>query len=239
MMQEIRVALIGDRNDAVLAHKAIPLSLELAGAKLGCQVSWDWVATSSIRSSARSSAEILGRYDGAWCVPGSPYQSEAGALDAIRFAREAGMPFLGTCGGCQHAILEYARNVLGLADAEHAETHPDALLPLIAPLSCALVETSGTVVLDKDSMIHGIYGIDSVDEGYHCRYGLNPELEHLLAGSAMKITGRDPEGEARALELRGQAFYLLTQFQPERSALAGILPPIVAAFIAATCKPRA
>ena len=226
----IKVALIGDRSDAVLAHTAIPKSLQLAAGHLRCAVEWDWVATASLDP---SSAQKLGQFDCAWCVPGSPYQSEAGALEAIRFARESGMPFLGTCGGCQHAILEYARNELGIRDAQHAESSPDALLPLIAPLSCALVEERGTVTLDAGSRVREIYGRDSVEEGYHCSYGLNPGLEHLLAGSKLLITGRDEQGEARVLELVGGGFYLLTQFQPERSALGGTLPPIVAAFIAA------
>jgi CTP synthase (UTP-ammonia lyase) len=234
-MQEISVALIGDRNDAVLAHKAIPMSLEQAGAQQGCRVKWDWVATSSLGA---SSAASLAGYDCAWCVPGSPYESEAGALDGIRFARESEMPFLGTCGGCQHAILEYARNVLAIRDADHAETHPEALLPLIAPLSCALVESRGTIFLERDTMIQGIYGKDEVVEGYHCSYGLNPKLEHLLAGSTLRITGRDRGGEARALELVGRDFYILTQFQPEGSALTGTLPPVVAAFIAAAANHR-
>ena len=130
--------------------------------------------------------------------------------------RESGMPFLGTCGGCQYAILEYARNVLGYIDAKHAETHPDALLPLIAPLSCALVEVRGTIRLDGGSTIARIYGQNEIEEGYHCSFGLNPKLEHLLRGSALRITGRDPVGEARSLELTGHPFFVLTQFQPER-----------------------
>jgi len=229
-MQAIRVALIGDQSEMVLAHKAIPMALELAGVKTGCQVEWDWVATSSILP---ASVRALGEYHCVWCVPGSPYESEAGALEAIRFAREQELPFLGTCGGCQHAILEYARNVLGIRDAKHAETHPDALLPLIAPLSCTLIETLGTIDLDQDTMMRRIYGQDTIEEGYHCSYGLNPRLEHLLAGSALKITGRDREGEARALELVGREFYFITQFQPERTALTGRPPPVVSAFISA------
>jgi CTP synthase (UTP-ammonia lyase) len=234
-MREIRVALIGDRSDTVLAHKAIPMSLAQAGARQGCRVEWDWVATPALAAAA---ADILGTYHCAWCVPGSPYESEAGALDGIRFARESAMPFLGTCGGCQHAILEFARNVLAIGDAGHAETHPESLLPLIAPLSCALVEARGAIFLEKDTMIRGIYGTDEVVEGYHCSFGLNPRLEHLLRGSALKITGRDREGEARALELAGSDFYILTQFQPERSAMNGTVPPLVAAFIAAAVGRR-
>jgi len=65
-------------------------------------------------------------FDGFWCVPASPYRDIDGALRAIRFAREQRRPFLGTCGGFQHAVLEYARNVLGWADAEHGELAPNA-----------------------------------------------------------------------------------------------------------------
>jgi len=227
-MQAIKVALVGDHDETVLAHRAIPLALRFAGSALGFPVEWEWCPTSSILPGA---AAKLKRHSCIWCVPGSPYESEAGALEAIRFARESGTPFLGTCGGCQHAILEYARNVLGYADADHAESHPEALLPLIAPLSCALVEARGAIRLEPGTTIGRIYGQEVIEEGYHCSFGLNPKLEHLFDGSAMKITGRDAGGEARALELVGHPFFVMTQFQPERSALAGGLPPVVSAFI--------
>ena len=230
MADSISVALIGDRSDSVLAHRAIPAALELAADRRGVPVRWDWHRTGTI---SPSTVGMLGQYDALWCVPGSPYESESGALEAIRLARESGRPFLGTCGGCQHAILEYARNVLGHRDAEHAEVHPEALLPLIAPLSCALVEATDSILLEPGSAVARIYESREIVEGYHCSYGLNPGLEHLLAGSALRITGRDARGQARALELAGHPFFLLTQFQPERRALAGTVPPLVAALLAA------
>ena len=232
-MRPISVALIGDRDESKLAHRAIPAALQMACAALGHPVEWEWCATSSLPQGA--GARLKG-HSCAWCVPGSPYESEAGALDAIRFARESGMPFLGTCGGCQHAILEYARNVLGHAEAKHAESSPDALLPLIAPLSCALVEAQGTIFLQPGSAIYEIYERSVIEEGYHCTFGLNRKLEHLLDGSALRITGREPGGEARALELAGHPFFVLTQFQPERRALAGVLPPLVSALISAAVE---
>jgi CTP synthase (UTP-ammonia lyase) len=227
-MQAITVALVGDHDETILAHRAIPLALRFAASALGCPVEWEWCATPAILPGA--SAEIK-THSCIWCVPGSPYESEAGALEAIRFARESGTPFLGTCGGCQHALLEYARNVLGHPDAEHAESHPEALLPLIAPLSCALVEARGAIRLEPGTIIERIYGQEVIEEGYHCSFGLNPRLEHLLVGSAMRITGRDPGGEARAFELAGHPFFVMTQFQPERNALTGGLPPVVSAFV--------
>jgi CTP synthase (UTP-ammonia lyase) len=234
-MRAISVALIGDHDETKVAHRAIPAALRMAGSALGHPVEWEWCATSSLLPGA--GARLKG-HRCAWCVPGSPYESEAGALDAIRFARESGMPFLGTCGGCQHAILEYARNVLGHAEAEHAESSPDARLPLITPLSCALVETQGTILLQSGSAIERIYGRGVIEEGYHCSFGLNQKLEHLLDGSSLGITGREPGGEARAFELADHPFFVLTQFQPERRALAGALPPLVAAFISAAVEHR-
>jgi CTP synthase (UTP-ammonia lyase) len=235
-MREIKVGLIGDRSPEVIAHRAIPVALELSGKVLGCTIDAAWLPTSSLE---KDPGRSLGRCDAAWCVPGSPYVSEAGALAAITFVRESGMPFLGTCGGCQHAILEFARNVLGLKHAAHAETDPTAELPLISPLSCALVEATGTITLVHESMIHRIYGKDSIEETYHCRYGLNPRLEHLLVGSGLKVTGRDAAGEVRAMELAGMPFYLLTQFQPERAALRGEAPHLAVALLeAAVGTPR-
>src|SRR2546430_659730 len=100
-----RVALIGDHNPSVIAHQAIPEALRLAG-----NVEGVWVHTTSILNPEMD----LRGFNGIWCVPASPYASMDGALKAIQYARESGRPFLGTCGGFQHALIEYARNVRGL-----------------------------------------------------------------------------------------------------------------------------
>ena len=154
----------------------------------------------------------------------------AGALRAIRFARERLRPFLGTCGGFQHAVVEYARNVLGWADAEHAETAPDAARPVIAALSCSLLEVTNTVRLHPGSRIATAYGATEATEGYHCRYGLNEAFRETLVSGALRVTAEDEAGDIRALELEGHPFFVATLFQPERAALAGRLPPLAAAF---------
>ena len=156
-----------------------------------------------------------------------------GALFAIRFAREHGVPFLGTCGGFQHALLEYARNVLHLSDADHAESNPEATMPLIAPLSCSLVEASGTIFLKPYTRIAAIYGKREVVEQYHCSYGLNQGYHTLFEQGDLRITGFDSNGEARVFELAGHPFYMGTLFQPERSAFSGIEHPLVMAFLQA------
>jgi CTP synthase (UTP-ammonia lyase) len=157
-----------------------------------------------------------------------------GALLAIEFARETKLPFLGTCGGFQHAVIEFARNVLGWADAEHAETAPDAIRPVIAPLVCALVEATDTVRFHPGSRIASAYGCEASTEGYHCRYGLNRELQETLVSGPLRAGAHDVTGEIRAIELDDHPFFVATLFQPERAALAGRLPPVVVAFVRAS-----
>ena len=146
------------------------------------------------------------------------------------------VPFLGTCGGFQHAVVEYARNVLGWADAEHAETAPEAARPVIVPLACALVEVTDRVRLRPGSRIAAAYGAGEATEGYHCRYGLNEAFRATLVSGALRVTAEDDAGDIRALELQGHPFFVATLFQPERAALAGRLPPLVAAFARAAAE---
>jgi CTP synthase (UTP-ammonia lyase) len=220
-----RIGLVGDYDADVPAHQAIPRALALAESALGAPLEFRWLPTETI---ARNAA--LAPFDALWCVPASPYRSMDGALRAIRFAREHARPFLGTCGGFQHAVVEYARNVLGWADAEHAETAPDADRPVIVPLACALVEVTDRVRLRPGSRIAAAYGASEAIEGYRCRYGLNEAFRATLVSGALRVTAEDDAGDIRALELQGHPFFVATLFQPERAALAGRLPPLVAAF---------
>jgi RimJ/RimL family protein N-acetyltransferase len=225
----IRIGLVGDFDAGIAAHRAIPLALERAGAAHGVGVEPVWLPTEGLKATFDGTG-----FAGLWCVPGSPYRSMEGALRAIRCARERHLPFLGTCGGFQHAVIEYARHVLGWNDAEHAETAPGAARAVIAPLECALVEVTGTVHFSAGSRIARAYGTGSALEGYHCRYGLNPAFAERLLAGPLRATAHDAAGEVRAVELDDHPFYVATLFQPERAALAGRVPPLVSAFVAAS-----
>jgi CTP synthase (UTP-ammonia lyase) len=227
------VALVGDFDASVVAHRAIPLALQLAGEAAGVAVEPTWVHTAAL---GREGVESLGRFDGVWCVPASPYADMDAALAAIRMARESARPFLGTCGGFQHALIEYARNVLGIDDADHAETNPGAERMVIAPLTCSLVEKAGPLRLCAGSRLPDIYGSDAAEEVYHCRYGLNPRYAAQLFGNpstGLCVAATDDAGEVRAVELAGHPFFVATLFQPERSALGGVAHPLVTAFVVA------
>ncbi|MDF1504784.1 CTP synthase [Roseisolibacter sp. H3M3-2] len=234
MPEPLRVALVGDHDPSVVAHRAIPRALALAARDAGVAVEATWLATDAIADDA-----VLAPFDAVWCVPASPYRSADGALRAIRVARESGRPFLGTCGGFQHALLEYARAVLGWADAAHAETDPDAAHAVVAPLACALVEERGVVRFRAGSRLAEAYGAPEAVEGYHCRYGLNPAVRDALTGGALRVAAEDESGDVRAVELEGHPFFVATLFQPERAALHEVTPPPVAACVRAAAAARA
>lgn len=235
-MTPIRIALVGDHNPEVTAHRAIPRALELAGREAGVEAEGVWVATPALDGDA---AARLRGFAAVWCVPASPYASMEGALAAIRHARESGLPFLGTCGGFQHALVEYARNVLALAGADHAETRPDAEALVVSPLACSLVEETGTIRFAGGSRIHAAYGRGETVEGYHCRFGLNPAFRRAFeADGRLRFTGHDEAGEVRAMELEGHPFFVATLFQPERAALRGETPPLARALVRAARGPH-
>jgi CTP synthase (UTP-ammonia lyase) len=229
-MTAVRIGLIGDYDPAVIAHQAIPEAVRLASEHVGLPVHETWVHTATLRTDLPVQ---FGGFAGVWCVPASPYANTEGALAAIRYARESGIPFLGTCGGFQHAVLEYVRDVLGYRNARHAELDPEARMPVISRLSCSLVEKSGRILFEEGSRLRAIYAAAEAEEGYHCNYGLNPTYVSVLGGSALRIAGRDPAGEVRAVELDGHPFFFATLYQPERAALKHVAHPLVNAFAAA------
>ncbi|MGY3027227.1 CTP synthase (UTP-ammonia lyase) [Pseudomonas lurida] len=222
----LHVALIGDYNPDVTAHQAIPVALQQAADTLGLTVHVQWLDTDAL-------PVTLQGFDGFWCVPATPYRDTEAALRAIRFAREQRRPFLGTCGGFQHAVLEYARNVVGWADAEHGELAPDAKRAVIAPLSCALVEATDTVRLAPYTRIADAYGTLDLLEDYRCRYGINSEFIDALLEGDLIPSGHDAAGDLRAVELLDHPFFVATLFQPERSALKGVTPPLAVALLKA------
>lgn len=234
-----RLALIGDHNLESVAHRAIPLALELARKNTGVSLAWDWIGTATVTDAPRQ----LAGYSGVWCVPGSPYQSMDGALTAIRFARETRRPFLGTCGGFQHALIEFARHVLGITGADHAETAQancnllgdkfSGTTPelVVTPLACSLVGQHGDITFTPGSQLHALFHGQPAHEGYHCNYGPNPAYRARFESAGLRFTGFDGERQIRACELPGHPFFIGTLFQPERSALANRRHPLIEAFV--------
>lgn len=227
----LRIALVGDRSDSVTAHRAIPIALDLEARARTIAIAHDWHATDRLTDPAR-----LAAYDAIWTVPASPYASFDNALAAIRHARETGTPFLGTCGGYQHALVEYARNVLGHPQAGISEIDPDCPMPLVSSLTCALIDETDPVLPEPGGLIDRLAGPAPLTETYRCSFGINPEHQAIFDGTPLRVAARDPDGAIRAMALDGHPFFLGTAFQPERAALTGHRHPIVTGFIGAAIR---
>lgn len=230
-MNAYEIVLLGDQNPAIVAHQAIPQALALTAAALGVTLRTRWLP--SVAATGQLSA-----CDGLWCVPGSPYRHGAGVLATIRTARERHLPFLGTCGGLQYALLEHARSVLGWADAAHAEEEPLAQRPLLAPLSCSRIEVRNRLRLVAGSRLVGPDGRAEAQAAYHCRFGVNPEYLPALLDAGWRVLAWDEEELPVAFELAGQPCHFGTLYQPEREALAGQVPMAVRAWLTAVIAAR-
>ncbi|MFF0011888.1 hypothetical protein [Streptomyces sp. NPDC005374] len=225
-----RIALVGDRSPNVVSHTRIPglLAALVEGERLVLDAYW-------IPSTDAGDADSMRGFDAVWVVPGSPYRSEAGALAAIRTAREAGIPFLGTCGGFQHALLEYARDVCGLTRVAHAENDPDADDLLIEPLTCSLAGHEGVVNVEPGSLARSVIGSERTVERYFCAYGPSRHLD-ILRAHGLRFSGHDEDGHVRIVELPGHPFFLATLFQPELSGDGSRPHPVVRALARAAVE---
>jgi CTP synthase (UTP-ammonia lyase) len=215
------VAIVGERIADFPPHVATDDAIAHSAAALGVEVEARWVATDDPLPSA----------DAIWCAPGSPYRSLDGALAALRHGREAGIPTLGTCGGCQHMLLEFGRNVLGIADAQHAEYDPYASRLFVTPLTCDVAGRTMHVTLDPASRLYG--GATAVQEQYYCNFGLNPDYREQLDAAGLRITGVDADGDARVFELDGHPFYVATLFVPQMRSEPGRPHPVVSGLVSA------
>lgn len=228
-----RLALVGDRSDAVRSHVRIPGLLEALRVRDGLDLDAYWIGT-------EDAGQGMDGFDAVWVLPGSPYRSEDGVLAAIRSARERGIPFLGTCGGFQHALLEFARHVCGLDRAAHAENSPEAAAEdtVIVPLACSLVGHEGAVRITPGSRAAELMGADRAQARYHCNYAASPDYLDTLREHGLVFTGTDDSasGDVRIVELADHPFFVATLFQPELDGDGTRAHPLITGLAAAAVE---
>jgi CTP synthase (UTP-ammonia lyase) len=233
MSDAISIALVGEFTPSFLPHGATNDAIEHAQSAYERRIAAEWISTVQLES---GEVEQLQRFDAIWIVPGSPYKSLLGAINAIRYARESGVPLLGTCGGCQHVVIEYSRNVMGFEDAAHAEYDPYASNLFITPLSCSLVGQTMEVKIEPGSLADAIYGGKHPREQYYCNFGLNPEHQQKLHDAGLRIVGTDPDGEARILTIPEHRFFLATLYVPQLTSSITQPHPVILAFMKAAME---
>jgi len=228
----VRIGILGDFNPDFRSHHATTDALQHAARKIGLILESEWIPTSTL--TADGAEKILESFDGLWASPGSPYKSFDGMLKGIEFARHRDWPFLGTCGGFQHMVIEFARNVLGIKDAEHAETNPYASRLVINPLSCSLVGKALNIrITDLSSKTYALLQQTVIVENYYCNFGLNPEYQEEIHQNGFRVVASDEQEEARILELEKHDFFIGTLFVPQMRSTPDTPHPIVTGFLKA------
>lgn len=223
----IKIGIIGD-YDGRPSHRATNEAIQHSAAKLQIACESTWLPTVSLEAETNHK---LSDFDGLWCAPGSPYKSMAGAINAIQYARESYIPFIGTCGGFQHAVIEIAKNVLHIESVQDAGFDPYQPNGIITPLSCSLVGQTKHIVLNKASKICTIYGTAEIEEKYNCSFGLNKDFQAQLNSSGFKVSGIDDQEDVRILDLEQNQFFIATLFQPQLSSTYEHPHPLVTKFL--------
>jgi CTP synthase (UTP-ammonia lyase) len=225
-----RIALLGEFDPAFPPHQATMAACTHSAMALREHVAPKWISTADL------TVDRLRDFSALWIAPGSPYRSLSNTLAAIRESRERGIPCLGTCGGFQHMILEYARNALGFVDAQHAEYDPYASELFVTELECSLAGRELIVALQPESRVAGIYGALEAREQYYCNFGVNPEKNAELQRGELRVTGADAEGDVRVVELPNHPFYIGTLFVPQLRSRLERPHPLITAFVRAAVR---
>jgi CTP synthase (UTP-ammonia lyase) len=245
MLHSLRVAIVGDFERTRFSHWATEAALFHAAARLELRLELRWVGTTTV--AAQSAVRALNGFDGVWGAAGSPFASADGMLSAIRFARERGVPYLGTCAGFQYALIEFSRNVLGLADADSAENGSASEHIVITPVSCPLPERrsdgpqlsgSAGVYPVAGTLLAELCGSEPLRSEYNCSFETNREYVPRWQAAGLIPTGSDEQGELRAWTLSGHRFFLATLFQPQLSSRFEAPHPIVLGFLRACSEAR-
>ena len=224
------VALIGEYTPTFQPHISTVSAIKHSGSLLESKIEAEWVSTEDIDE------HLFQRFSAVWIAPGSPYKNMEKTLWAINYARENQIPCLGTCGGFQHLVIEYARNVLGFKDAQHAEYDPYASNLFISQLACSLAGRELPLAFVPNSRVAQIYDAVSATEQYYCNFGVNPKIVPLLESGELKITGSDDEGEIRVVELPNHPFFIGTLFVPQTRSTSENPHPLITEFLRAAIK---
>lgn len=223
--RQVSIAIVGKYIQLQDAYLSIMESLNHAGFHTGANVNIIWVDSEDV--SETNAQELLKDADGIIVPGGFGDRGIEGKIAACRFARENGIPFLGICLGLQLAVIEYARNICGLADANSREFNEKTKHPVIDIMTeqAGLTQKGGTMrlgayccVISEQSLMHRLYASQNISERHRHRFEVNNEYTELLRQNGLCLCGMSPDGklvEAVELPQTVHPFYIGVQFHPE------------------------
>jgi CTP synthase len=241
---EVHIGLVGKYVELKDAYKSIKEALEHAGAANETRLHIKWVHSEKLN--AKNVAKQLAGLSGILVAPGFGNRGIEGKVEAIRYARENKVPFLGICLGMQCAVIEFGRNVLGYADANSTEMNADTTHPVIAMMEeqKTIADKGGTMRLgaypckiSEGSLARSIYGRKDITERHRHRYEFNNAYLDAYKQAGMNATGINPQGKlVEIVELKDHPWFVGVQFHPEYRSTVARPHPLFIGFVQAALK---
>ena len=241
--KKIEIALVGKYTELPDAYKSICESFVHAGAVNDCKVKLRYVNSEKI--TPETVAEKLGKMSGILVAPGFGNRGIEGKIVAVRYARENNIPFLGICLGMQCAVIEFARNVLGIADANSSEMEstPHPVIDLMEEQK-GVTAKGGTMrlgaypcALKKGSKVAAAYGKLNISERHRHRYEFNNDYLEQFEAAGMQAVGINPDtGLVEVVEVANHPWFVGTQYHPEYKSTVLKPSPLFVAFVGAALK---
>ena len=252
---EVTIALVGKYTDLTDAYKSLSEALIHAGIQTGTRVRIRYIDAEQIE---RNGPEGLGTVDAILVPGGFGERGIEGKIEAVRYARERRVPYLGICLGMQVAVIEYARNKAGLAGAHSTEFLSGTPYPVIALVTEWMTsegglerrsresELGGTMrvgaqpcALAPGSLVEKLYGQAVISERHRHRYEVNQRYTEMLERAGLRISGRSVDGQlVEVIELPDHPWFVACQFHPEFTSNPRDGHPLFTAFVAAARQAR-
>jgi CTP synthase len=243
----VKIAVIGKYTELVDSYKSVQEALIHGGIANDVGVDISWLASDMFTGRERT-RELLADYHGVLVPGGFGVRGVEGMLEAIRYAREAGVPFFGICLGMQSAIIEFARNVMGLDDSHSSEFAPECDNPVISLMESQqhLTDMGGTMRLGaypcrlgKGTRAAEIYGVAQVSERHRHRYEVSNAYRDRFVEHGLTLSGLSPDGSlVEIVELQTHPWFIGCQFHPELQSRPTRPHPLFAGFIRAAGETR-
>jgi CTP synthase len=242
----VRIAVVGKYTQLVDSYKSVQEALVHGGIANDVGVEISWLSSEAFEQGRP--AEVLADFDGLLIPGGFGVRGVEGMLDAVRFARESGLPFFGICLGLQVAVIEYARNVCGMKESNSSEFRGNVDQAVICLMDSQrnVTDMGGTMRLGAyparlmpGTRAHAAYGALEISERHRHRYEVNNAYRDVLAEKGMKFSGKSPDGTlVEIIEVPSHPWFLGCQFHPELKSRPMRPHPLFRAFIGAA-KERA
>jgi CTP synthase len=243
--KQVRIAVVGKYTEYADSYKSVLEALIHGGIANDVGVEVNWISSEAF-TNQETATTLLAGYDGLLVPGGFGVRGVEGMVEAIRAARETGLPFFGICLGMQTAIIEFARNVCHLEDSHSSEFAPECDNAVISLMESQqhVTDMGGTMRLGaypcrlaRGSRAAEVYGVPEVSERHRHRYEVSNRYRDLFVQNGMRLSGLSPDGQlVEIIELQAHPWFIGCQFHPELQSRPTRPHPLFAGFVAAAAR---